>query len=618
MSKTFYQFYGYDIEIQVGSQVLTTMLGPKQYGLCDQLTVSAQENTARTAKFTFIPPEGIVNLNNYQGLPVRILFRDSVGYYQVFYGAVDIPSFDFLARKITLSCTDQRANRIIQMPLSFVQQIGNYDVNVFGTVNDQNEEVEKRLQTVPASFDFDSYGNPTLTSWTPTVTEHFLFSSNDIKQDSNPSVTPSPRKETLNTVNFTVNYSYQRLHQQCVNLSWPGFQDFVTDYWNAGRPTFPTIDQVVQAATNSNWVFVNPTNSVNFVPLWPAGGYQAGGSVIIWQPNTVVNQYKQKSEFNGYLKDSTGNFVTIGTPARLVPQYKPVFDVNGNAVMETVSSTVIDTASALCRGASLNCALRFSQNVTESYSVTVQAPQSITKYGVVNAKNTIEINDPYDTNRWENSKSVTNTISNFFIDYKPSFNSLQNTLYTAYNKARHDILQVHRDTTVTFQTKLLQPRVDLKHTVRLNVEDPMSTTAHINAKGKVKSINHIIDFAKETAYTEISLLLSKSDGSETNSGVVFNAPLQNPAYIGVPQTIVLGTHLGEDVNTTVGADKWNGWIANKTVRSNVNQDLVRTTYPESFVIDFPEIPETLRGDLTYNSITALNIAIPDDDLETST
>lgn len=619
----FWQYYKYDVEIHVGTLVLNTSLTKGHYGLCDKITINRQENTASNAIFTFIPPEAIIALDKYQSQKVTILFRTKTdGWQQVFTGFVDVPSLDFINRKVTLQCTDDRNNQIIKLPKANIENIGYFSETIFGTPTDQSDELNKRLQTVNANFDFNRFGLPTLTSWTPKTSADFTIRSKDVRQNTNPSVIFSSRKMTTNTVNIVFKYSYQRLHQQSVNIVWPGYSDFLRDYWTVGKPSFPQRSQIQGAANVGNWQLINPTSTSNITALWPAQGFPYSGGTIIWQPNQVINSYAPETKFEGYEKDSTGNFVTVGNPPKEVPIYAYVVDKDNNRVMQIVAQTVTDTSSALCRGAQWTSATKFAQTVTEIYNINIVAPQSVTKYGTINSNSNYNLTDGYDTSTWEDSSIASNVTGNFFIDQATGRANLITALQVAYYKARHDILDVHRDIQVQFQTVGLRSTIDLVHTIDFNVADSRSETSHISAKGKVSTIAHTIDFRTEQAYTDITISLSRSDGSSSTDLFTYTVPTQNPSYIGTPQTISLPTHAGvnPDPSVTNGADKWTGWICNReiTTVTSANRVTARTNYQEQFIVDYPAIPDSLRNEIDYSSVTNLNIAIPNDSLETST
>ncbi len=619
MSKTFYQFYNYDVEVIVGSLVITTALRRGEFGLCDKLIINRQENTAGNATFSFIPPEEIIDLEAYQGEAVLILFRTPTdGWQQVFTGFVDVPSLDFINRKITFACTDDRNNQIIQLPYSIVRSIGYFDEAVFGTPTDQSDELDRRLQTVAGNFDFNRFGQPTLTSWAPKGTPDFVLDSGDVRQGTNPKVSFASRKTTINTVTVSFKYSYQRLHQQNISFVWPGFSGLIQDWFLAGKPSFPQRNHIQSAASSGEWQLIR----ISFTPLWEAGGYSGPNGVLIWQPDQVINSYAPKTKFTGYLMTNSVPPipVVVGNPPTKVPQYEPVVDADGNKVMEIVAMTITNTSSALCTGAQWTSAKKFSQTVSETYNVTIAAPQSVAKYGVINSNSNYSIADEYDVNIWETGSVVSDVTDNFFIDQDYGRANLSSALAAAYHRAVHDIRAVHRDIQVQFQTLGIRSKIDLVHTIDFNVSDPKSTTSHISAIGKVSAISHTIDFRTEQAYTDVTLSLSKAEGEDSNDPFGYEIPQQNPGYIGVPQRINLSTHSGIDPASTSLSDKWIGWICNKEITRSTGSAITvaRTNFTESFVVDYPKIPDSLRNEVKYIADTELAIAIPDDFLETST
>jgi hypothetical protein len=116
------------------------------------------------------------------------------------------------------------------------------------------------------------------------------------------------------------------------------------------------------------------------------------------------------------------------------------------------------------------------------------------------------------------------------------------------------------------------------------------------------------------------MALSRSDGFETDSVPAVNLPVQDSSYIGQPPSIVLGTHLGVDPNPNVtpGADKWTGWIGNKNNPATATHGVQRTTFTESFIVDFPAIADNIRNQIDYAADTSLTIAIPNNIIDMST
>lgn len=610
---SFYQKNNYDVQITIGTLLLTTLLGKNENGLCDELNISATCGNARTAVFSFIPPENTIDLTLYEGKAVQIMLRTPTdGWQTVFTGIVDTPRINFISRKITLECSDNRQNRIIKLPLGVVSSIGSYSDTVFGVSTDRADELTKRLQTVTADFDFDRFGNYALTSWTPKATADYTLVPSDISREQDPTIDYNASSKSINTINITVNYTYPRLHQQHVNVNWPGYANFISDWFTAGKPSFLSRDTAITAANAGNWRVIG---DITFTALWPAQGFSYGGGVIIWQPNTVEQQTVQRQTNNGYLKNTDGSFV-LDSNGQKVKSYTPVFDNQNKPVMDVVSSTVTDTSSGLCRGANWVAATRFTQTVTEKYTIKLQAPQVIARYGVIDSAETISIQSPYDDSDWESGKEISNTNQNFYINQKPNANKIMESIGVALNKAAASIKALYRNYTFSFRTKLLKPKIDVWNTLDVTVnEAARGATSSIHAKGKVDSLTHYVNFNTLEAYSTVTLKLSRSEGSATDSTWVIPSPAENPGYIyNTLRSITLQTYIAQDPEFgALNAQFQRGWFCNGAIR-DANNNTVRTTYPEYLSFDYPQIPDSIRKEITYTSNSVFNIAIPNDTL----
>jgi hypothetical protein len=611
----FFTRWGYDIELIFPGQVINTSNLHAANGLTGQMQLQVTESQSRLLTFTIIPPEGVQDLEQYVNKPVTLNVKTSSGVFTVFVGYVDLPKYDILSRKLTLECTDRRNNRIIQLPAGVVENIGTYSEDIFGQAKDKSEELEKRLETVPSSFDFDNAGNYGLTPWAVQTPHFTLGNSAGEVYFRKPEVIKSNRTKTVNTYDLTVTYTYQRLHQQACTFTWPGYDSFCSDYWNQGKPSFPTKQAILSAAKGSNWKIITRP-SINYVNLWPAQGFTCGGN-IVWQPNRVENEYAARLRFDGYLKDSLGNFVTVNGVLQKV--YTQVVDVNGQPIIDIVKQTITDTSSDLCRGASWTSAIRFSQNITESYYIRMASDQSVLENGEVLGEYKVDLDDPFDTDSWENGDQITYTSSNFYINKKPQYSKLNSALRTVLNKTRTDILRLHRDVTVKF-SRPIWPQIDLKHTVEIDVSAQVpGWTQGLHAIGKVGSFTHTFNFSDHSPpVTAVDLYLSRAMYTGTDDPWLVGIPNEDPSYIGPTRTVRLGTHVGQnpDPEVTPGADLWNGYIGNAEITENAYT--YRTQFTESFVVDFPEISDNIRGNLTYYSQNnTFNVAIPSDTLEVS-
>lgn len=394
----YYLRNNYDCDIFIGGyQVLKSQI-------CDTISIVHSEGGASSCTFSLLALAGVQDLNVYRGQPLYVNLRDSTGTYRAFTGFVNIPALDFLQKKIKFTCTDRRETQINAFPYLLVRLIGQYSNEVFGVPKDQADELNKRLSTIPASFDFDNYGNPALTYWAPKTTADFTLAGNKLYYET-PTVTYTDGEKVVNTINLTVGYRYQRLHQQIVQVSWPGYQDFLGDWFNQGTPSFPMKDTIRTAANTGEW---KPLGNVTYTDLWPAGGF---GSVQ-WQPNEITHTYLPRTATIG-IKD-------VNNVLRNVETF--VLDAFGHKIYDIATTTITDTSSTLCRGARWTAARKFSQNLTELYNLKVYSPQAVTKFGTVNEVETIVVNDPFDEQVWTNNpskyaaSSAISTANNAFTD----------------------------------------------------------------------------------------------------------------------------------------------------------------------------------------------------------
>jgi hypothetical protein len=580
---------GYDCDIYIGGYAV-----PKSM-LTGSISINKLENRSSSLKFTMLPAAGIQSPETYQGKAVYANLTDSSGTHRAFSGFIDTPIIDLVEKKITFECSDRRTSQLLSQSQATVNSIGYFSNDVFGVPKDQSDELEKRITTIPSSMDFDNFGNLVVTPWRPKSVPDYTLSGGGMYYDK-PNVTYTNRTNTLNTVTMTLNYSFQRLHQQIATISWAGYNNFLTNWFNVGTPSFPRREMIANAANASDW---KPVGNISYTSLWPAGGF----GTVQWQPNQVTYEYGARIS-----KVFIGITPSAENPTGLVEADYFVLDALGKKIYDVISVTTIDTSSMLCRGASWSAGLKFSQNVTYSYEITLQSPQAVSRFGVINDVMKVSATDPYETALWERDTKLYTSSTNFFMDKKPNFKTFLTTMDVAIRKAQNSIVAAHRDVAVNFRHRVWAG-IDLKHTVQ-------TTATQVSCIGKVSSISHMIDISTGEGYTDITLLLSRSFGGDTLEDFNVPSPTDSAAYIGAPTTITLGTHNGinPDPSVTTGAEIWNGYIGNKTMTNTLTAN-VRTDFAESFIVDYPAVPETIRGDRTVTSTSSFTVVIENNDLE---
>lgn len=559
---------GWDAIITLGGNIID----PSE--IHGMIRVERTEGQAALAEFTIIPPLGQQTIQYYQGQPVTIDVLVPSGTKRIYTGLVDIPEIDLIEKKITFRCTDRRSELINSQLGLVVGSIGYYSPIVFQDVKDVADELEKRLSTTPYSVDFDVFGNYTLTSWFPKVTPDFTLTDSDVYYDR-PRVEMTSRARITNKVVVSFQYRYERLHHMQRQFSWTS--DVLTqgaiNFLRYGLSmTFRSM--VASAAASAGWPV---RGAINYTPIYPSGWY--GG--IAW---------------------STVSF-TGGTFPKVDAFGDPVLDASGNQVMESRITGGTDYGPLYCMAASWQATTRWAQTVTESYSLSLQAPQSIAQYGEIEAAEQYSAAAEFDSSIWENYEAYNDLGlgNNYYIKQDVNRSQVAFAMTTAMNKAKTTILASHRDTKVIVNTFLF-PDVDLRHTVRVETDE-------VEAKGKVYTVLHEMNVNTGEAVTTTTLALFQSVGSTSNSGLV--VPTPPPQEITYPsQPIILGNHFGQDPSQA-GAENWTGMIGNRFLTTS----LFRTTYQEQFVVHVPAIPDTLRQEQSLSVGASFNVLIPNDELD---
>jgi hypothetical protein len=526
------------------------------------------------------PGAAVYDLYSYQGKSLRISARTTAGFKRIFTGIVDIPRVELVNEKIILEGVTVRETSIRNSMTPFVAGIGYYSTTVFGARNNVYQEINDRMSTIPSDLDFDTYGKWTVTSWTPKGTADITLTNSNIYRENQPEIRIESAREVLNKVRITLNYTYQRLHQASLSYTWsPGLVP--CDYLTLGN-TLPNRDMVRSAAGGAGWKVI----TMSFTDLWPSGWYHCGGVPIGWV-NTLQDLIIKNNEATDSFNNNYSQSQMIST-----------FNIN----------------QLLCQGAQWTARKRFTQNVQEAYTLTVNSPQSQSLYGTKEKNENLALQADFDPSQWEDEAlydteftgtKVTQSTTNYYINKDTEAAELNNAMITALNKARTDILASHRDTEISFTT-FVNPEYQLKHTIRVN-------TTRLDAKGKVRGITHKFVAGGEATST-VRLALYRSVGSQSNSSLV---PISRPSFTGPASmgAVSLQTHWGEDPNQP-SARNWNGYVGNKwvTVGGKFNNDTYKTTYQESFTVDTPAIPALRRQQQNYSASASYNVGIPNGSL----
>ncbi|MFW1676465.1 hypothetical protein ACFVYJ_01605 [Pontibacter sp. JAM-7] len=565
----------WDLLLRVGTQVI-----PADQ-MIRTITITRGEGDAALMDASLRPPRGTQNLIQYQGKPVTLdVIENGTTITRVYTGVVDIPEIDLIPGHIMLRCTDRRTEQNNGLERSFVDGIGYHSLAVFNEPDDQHEEIQQRLETVEASLDYDAYGKPHLTSWTPKATPDFTLGDSDIYRRQ-PKVVIANRGRIINRVDITFERQYKRLRHRERNFS---FDSDLTacEYGAWGLP--PRTQMLRSAIESAGW----PHTNLSITGLDDSGIYNCYGSRIVWSTKQFNAELQPKKDEND----------------------QQVYDADNNPVYEQVSRSTTDVKSAFASAATWTAATRFVQNISEQITVSIQSPDSIAQYGEVKRQNSHGIRSDYDQEAFEDFDSYAAPMSGMVQSANGDWvmdadgmdgadEDWRDMTWCAIRKGMTTVRGSHRANRVNLQIPIL-PQVDLRHTIE-------TTAGRIQCKGKVARVQHTFDCgASREAVTEIEIALSRVDGTFSGDGavLVYRPAVTDPND--TPSTIQFGTH-----TIPIGGtqdENWNGYIFQKL------QDRAPIDFktPVALIIDTPDIDDNSRENRDVTASQTEQIGIRND------
>ena len=605
VAPSFYQRFGWEPIVTLGGLTVSASQ------LHEAIIVTKNEDDNHTAQFTLRLPPNTYNLYNYQGKAVTIRIRKGGTITTLFTGTVDVPEVNALYEKIVIRCVADRKKLLNTTGAYLANSIGFYDKDIMGEATDSYEMITKRLETIPYSIDFNSVNTPVLVSWTPKATADFLFGSNAVYR-RDPTLTIESGLKITNQIKISMEFGYQRMHHRQASFIWSsGYSDAAICPFLEDGPTMPNREAVRGAASGSGWDIIDDT--MVFQDLPKSGNYFCDNNWVMWSTiqTQVVNLNVVATDANGV----TSN----------------VLDSNGNPIVRQSTKQIADYAKIFATAAGWDGYLRFNQNIKEQYTITVQAPDSVNRYGANPSSESYGITSTNQYSEWESTKTYqrpTGVTLNFALDGKSYFvqgdagdrGRYNNAVALVLNKAKTTILKGHRDTLINFQTDI-KPGIELYHTVRL-------TGKWIRAKGKCKTITHVMNISDSNSgiggsnYTEITAAQYRGQQQVAETPLV--ASPQATVVVPPPHEpfINIGSRYGVDPSLPEAAS-WDGYVGNKSIREQVPNvlgpgypsavNITRSKYQESFTVSSKDVSPDLRDEKVFNGAATYNVNIPNDD-----
>lgn len=543
------------------------------------ITVSAEEGAARLARFALLPAAGTVDPLAWTGSPVTLDVVRVAGAVtapvRVFTGRVDVAEYDPITRLVAFNCTDDLQNVVAALDKADIDALvaGRYHVAAQGDIDEHWAYAQARLESRAASLDANAYAGPRVTDWDGLATWR-TFDEADLL-DGSLSVELPRRRDLVNRVDVAYEYRHHRLRDRRASISFAASIQGADALASGYR--LPQRSEIEAALSGCGWQVVSTAFNAGYtyVKISDPTGAPPGGSGDWWM-------------------------------------------VGGGGVASF----------------SARLAQRHAQTVTESYALTVCAPDSIAANGALAVPLRGALASTWNPEKWEQDLAELPALNDAEQDYAPDYARAESdaAIQTLVDMARVKILASHRHARASGAVPCL-PEVDLDKAARFD-------TVTLDATGKIAAFDHRLDLQSGSATTTITLALS----GIAAGGITPSTPVAAPAAPDIEA--VTGNDPWADslplLNVWVGAvnnhaysDDLMGFLVNAEPSYSAHNFTLATTisvenayydvgtlhgavlensaYPVTgFRIRMPGVAPTHRDPVTLEQSASYDVAIPED------
>lgn len=523
------------------------------------IRVEREEGAAAIAEFSLYLPDAGVDVVGWTGRSVEIFYReaDSGGWLEEkrFSGWLEQPSYDPRNRIVACEATDRLQDLIEAMELADIDALvgGAWTSDVFEATEGRSrwDYATERLASVAGSLDRSVDGVLRLTPWAAQAPLKRFAAGTTI--DGSLSVDLAKLSDRVNQVEITFSYRFSRLRERHQAYSWqhPDILGWSVDngfcIWRANSTELPTIDMVEEAINSAGYKLLADPQYLT-VPL----------SGVYCDPPQAW-----RNDFDNLLLAA---------------------DVVGG--------------------------VRWAQAITETYTLTVEAPASVAQAGSVLRRDGESLESELERAKdWESAEftgpepdAVQDAIEDYLVDLRED-DRLASAVNCLLLGARVTILGAHRGNKVAWQVPTsMALGIDLVHTVLM--ED------RIRAQGKVFSLIDEYDLQGQTAISTITLAISRG-GGDVEDALTVPPPPTSEVSGEAPELIQLPTQLrGRGLMTY--DDTLDGFSGNY---DEVDIGTPVDEFPRRHQMTAPEIPAEHRDEFNAAAAATYRVPIPDDLLE---
>lgn len=560
---------------------IAVIIDGKEIDFCNlqnEIKITNAVNSSRIAELSIAADCGILDFYKYASKTIQIIYSSDTATQVIYSGIVISQKLDKQNKVFNLSCSDEKINKIDNLPQNIIDNLGYYCADLFNEELDKVQIFNKRLDTIPADYYFDNNGNFVLTYWQPKDYADIIIDKCSVLPNTLNFGVASVN-EILNKVELKLNFNYYRFLQRDIQAAYQPM-------YGGGNSFTPQ--------------FVNIVKTYGVVPVPLA--------------DTVL------STING-AGWTVGRFSWQGI---------------GNLSSGVLGGISIANGNAYAMSANWIISKRWVQNVQEEYTITIKNDDSIAFFN--EKKEELQFNLRQPESEVENLKTDWADYPCYFAppngaiqqnnDYILPENTTNALRYSyamqyALNVAQTKILRSHFSNEISFDI-VFNRHLELKHTIALNEVEFIGNV-------KVQEITHTIDLNKRLAKTSVKAKWFKGfNGGYIRQPERVTLPVksQPQGVLTFGNTIIRkysnsggGVAYGDIFdNSTFIPEK--DYCVEKNGLDNLYGYVLQETYPNpnatrgilspvKFAIKTPDIEKEMTDALTATTAAVQNIAITD-------
>ncbi|MCH4563335.1 hypothetical protein MKP05_09355 [Halomonas sp. EGI 63088] len=238
------------------------------------ITISASEGDNRTCQVILRAQPGPLNIPGFKGKALHIDRLQGGELVPLFRGWVDVPTYDRVARTVTLRGSDLRGERLGREDRARLRSLTGGLYSPVTQREDATGEawVRELLRTVPGSLDYTSAGTLRYRPWA-LATPRYTLAAGQINADR-VNVVFDTRSESVNTVRATLEYRYYQrntftqsvtmgMRKALKGIPLPGDTIPTRDALRSaifGVPNWHPVSYTILGITANGWYKSSPTD----------------------------------------------------------------------------------------------------------------------------------------------------------------------------------------------------------------------------------------------------------------------------------------------------------------------------------------------------------------------